>query len=71
MLGVDHGLFEDALEDMKDARGIIDDVDLCGDDLETLVGEYLDIVRAETGEDFPADPKQQLWVPSVLSLAAG
>ena len=61
VLGVDHGLFEDALEDMKDARGIIDDVDLCGDDLETLVGEYLDIVRAETGEDFPADPKQQLW----------
>ena len=46
---------------MKDARGIIDDVDLGGDDLETLVGEYLDIVRAETGEDFPADPKQQLW----------
>ena len=61
VLGVDHGLFEDALEDMKDARGIIDDVDLSGDDLETLVGEYLDIVRAETGEDFPADPKQQLW----------
>ena len=61
VLGVDHGLFEDALEDMKDARQIIDDVDLSGDDLETLVGEYLDIVKAETDHDFPEDPRQQLW----------
>ncbi|MGC6484454.1 MAG: pyruvate, phosphate dikinase [Candidatus Puniceispirillales bacterium] len=61
VLGVDHGLFEDALEDMKDSRGIIDDVDLPGDDLETLVGEYLAIVTAETGEAFPEDPRQQLW----------
>ena len=54
VLGVDHGLFEDALEDMKDAKGIVEDVDLSGDDLEKLVGEYHKIVRDETGEGFPA-----------------
>ena len=61
VLEVDHGLFEDALENMKDARGFIDDVDLSGDDLEELVGEYLAIVEQETGAAFPTDPMDQLW----------
>ena len=61
VLGVDHGLFEDALEDMKDAKGIYDDVDLTGDDLEKLVQDYHAIVREETGEGFPQDPNTQLW----------
>jgi len=61
VLEVDHGLFEDALENMKDARGFVDDVDLSGDDLEELVGEYLAIVEQETGAAFPTDPMDQLW----------
>ena len=61
VLEVDHGLFEDALEDMKDRRGVYDDVELTGDDLEALVGEYLAIVLAETGAPFPQTPKDQLW----------
>ena len=61
VLEVDHGLFEDALEDMKDRRGVYDDVELTGDDLEALVGEYLAIVLSETGSPFPQTPKDQLW----------
>ncbi|MCE2517181.1 MAG: pyruvate, phosphate dikinase [Alphaproteobacteria bacterium] len=61
VLGVDHGLFEDALEGMKDRRGVYDDVELTGDDLEELVAEYLSIVEDETGTPFPQDPKDQLW----------
>ena len=61
VLGVDHGLFEDALEMKKDTRGIFDDVDLTGDDLEELVAEYLEIVIEETGSAFPSSPKDQLW----------
>ncbi len=61
VMGVDHGLFEDALEDMKDAKGIYDDVDLTGDDLETLVEQYLNIVETESGKPFPQDPTIQLW----------
>ena len=61
VLGVDHGLFEDALEDLKDERRIDDDLELSGDDIETLVGQYLQIVRDETGSDFPGDPATQLW----------
>ena len=61
VLGVDHGLFEDALEDMKDDLRIDNDLDLTGDDLEKLVMEYRQIVRDETGKDFPDDPMVQLW----------
>jgi pyruvate,orthophosphate dikinase len=61
VLSVDHGLFEDALEDMKASKGIYDDVDLTSDDLEKLVDEYLSIVKAETGKSFPQDPSIQLW----------
>ena len=61
VLGVDHGLFEDALEHKKDARGVYDDVDLTGDDLEALVSEYLAIVEQETDAPFPSSPWEQLW----------
>jgi pyruvate,orthophosphate dikinase len=61
VLGVDHGLFEDALEDMKLNRGVFDDTGLQGDDLIELVDQYKEIVLAETGEAFPQDPWTQLW----------
>ena len=46
---------------MKDDLRIDNDLDLTGDDLEKLVMEYRQIVRDETGKDFPDDPMVQLW----------
>ena len=61
VMGVDHGLFEDALENMKLKNGVFDDTGLTGDDLKALVDEYKDIVKAEADEGFPQDPWAQLW----------
>jgi pyruvate,orthophosphate dikinase len=61
VMDVDHGLFEDALEDMKAVGGYVEDTDLSGDDFETLVEQYLAIVQEESGEAFPEDPHEQLW----------
>ncbi|MBT6414612.1 pyruvate, phosphate dikinase [Candidatus Puniceispirillum sp.] len=61
VMDVDHGLFEDALEDMKRARGIFDDTKLTGDDLQELVRLYKSIVEDEAGNAFPQDPWVQLW----------
>ncbi len=61
VMEVDHGLFEDVLEEQKLRCGVFDDTGLTGDDLETLVGTYKQIVRDESGEDFPQDPTDQLW----------
>ncbi|MCX7021467.1 MAG: pyruvate, phosphate dikinase, partial [bacterium] len=59
--GVDRDLFEHALQEAKDAKGVKLDTDLDAADMERLVGRYKEIYRRELGEDFPLDPKKQLW----------
>ena len=61
VMEVDHGLFEDALEELKLRCGVFDDTGLTGDDLEALVGTYKAIVLEESGEEFPQNPDDQLW----------
>ena len=61
VLGVDHGLFEEALEIAKEDLGLDTDTELSADDWRALVGEYKRIVREELGRDFPQDPHEQLW----------
>ena len=61
VMEVDHGLFEDALEELKLRCGVFDDTGLTGDDLETLVGTFKEIVLEESGEAFPQGPQDQLW----------
>jgi pyruvate,orthophosphate dikinase len=61
VLGVDHYLFEEALEQHKLDNGMILDTDLSAEDWETLVAQYMDIVSRELGSPFPQDPREQLW----------
>ena len=61
VLGVDHGLFEEALEIAKEDNGFYADTDLSADDWRALVGEYKRIVAEELGRPFPQDPVEQLW----------
>ena len=60
-MDVDHGLFEDCLEDLKISLGIIEDTALNGAQLRGLVDEYKQIVQDELGIAFPQDPHEQLW----------
>ena len=61
VLGVDHGFFEDALEDTKAARDVREDTDLTAADLQNLTEQYLAIVAAESDAPFPETPNDQLW----------
>lgn len=61
VLEVDHGLFEDALEELKAQLNVFEDTELDGEACEDLVSTYLEIVREETGSEFPEDPNEQLW----------
>jgi len=61
VMEVDHGLFEDELEELKLRCGVFDDTGLTGDNLETLVATYKTIVEEEAGRPFPQDPHDQLW----------
>lgn len=60
VLGIAGEEFSDALDKAKAARGVASDVDLGTDDLRELVGTYKDIVREQTGRDFPQSPREQL-----------
>ena len=60
VLGLDHYLFEDALELLKDDRGVTLDTDLTAQDLEGLVKAYLALVEKEQGAPFPQNPAAQL-----------
>ncbi|OSC61457.1 pyruvate, phosphate dikinase [Streptomyces sp. 4F] len=60
VMGVDASLFEASLERLKELRGVPDDVHLDAADLARLVEAYKELIRRETGEDFPQSPAHQL-----------
>ena len=53
--------FEEIIEAKKRARGIHSDADLAADDLKDLVAGFKAAIKDKTGQDFPDDPKKQLW----------
>ena len=61
VLGLDHGLFEEALEIMREDNGFYSDTEMQAEHWEKLVGEYLEIVAREQDEPFPQDVDTQLW----------
>jgi pyruvate, orthophosphate dikinase len=60
VLGIDGERFEERLEHAKEAKGVKSDVDLDVDDLRTLVAEFKDVVRTQSGREFPQDPREQM-----------
>jgi len=60
VLDIDGELFANALDAKKKAAGVTADTDLPAEDLRALVGEFKAIVRAESGRDFPQQPREQL-----------
>ena len=60
VMGVEKRLFENLIDEMKEARGVHFDTDLTADDLKELVGKYKELYKKEKGEDFIQDPKKQL-----------
>jgi pyruvate,orthophosphate dikinase len=58
--GIDAHRFEQALSDLKAARGASQDVDLTAADLAELVETYRRIYHEQTGRDFPQDAREQL-----------
>ncbi len=53
--------FEIILERKKEIRGVRFDTELTAADLEELVAEYKEEIKARVGKDFPEDPTEQLW----------
>jgi pyruvate,orthophosphate dikinase len=60
VMGVHHEYFEEAIEALKQERGVSTDMELTATDLRTLVDRYKAIYRQHTGFMFPDDPYEQL-----------
>ncbi|MBE5878864.1 MAG: pyruvate, phosphate dikinase [Lachnospiraceae bacterium] len=52
--------FEELIDEMKEAKGVTQDVDLTADDLKELANQFKAEYKAKIGEEFPTDPKEQL-----------
>ncbi|HWI46351.1 MAG TPA: pyruvate, phosphate dikinase [Rubrobacter sp.] len=60
VLKIPHDRFEEALEILKEERGVEEDPQLEAADLKELVNVYKEIVEAEAARPFPEDPAEQL-----------
>jgi len=52
--------FEALIDQMKEKKGVTQDVELDADDLKELAGQFKAEYKAKLGVDFPTDPKEQL-----------
>ena len=61
VLGMDGDVFEDAIDTAKRDNAVTNDVELDVDHLRALVDTFKILVRQHTGQEFPQDPRDQLW----------
>jgi len=52
--------FEALIDQMKERKGVKQDVELTADDLKELAGQFKAEYKAKLGAEFPTDPKEQL-----------
>ena len=52
--------FEELIDEMKEKKGVTQDVELTAEDLKELAGQFKAEYKAKIGTDFPTDPKEQL-----------
>ncbi len=60
VMGIPHEKFEEILNEKKREVGAKEDVELTAEDLKDIVKKYKELVKKETGKEFPQDPYQQL-----------
>jgi pyruvate,orthophosphate dikinase len=61
VMGLDHEVFEEVLEDEKGRLGHEHDTDLSAVEWQHVVQLYKQMIEEELGESFPQDPHKQLW----------
>ncbi|MDG4880396.1 pyruvate, phosphate dikinase [Mesorhizobium sp. WSM4884] len=61
VMGLDHEVFEEILEDQKASLGHELDTELSAGEWQDVIGLYKAKVEEELGKPFPQDPREQLW----------
>ncbi|MCR5848379.1 MAG: pyruvate, phosphate dikinase [Lachnospiraceae bacterium] len=53
--------FEELIDQMKEKKGVKQDVELTAEDLKELANQFKAEYKSKIGSDFPSDPKEQLY----------
>jgi len=61
VMEVGKSYFERLIDEMKEKRGVEQDVDLTADDLKELADKFKALYREQIGQDFPSDPIDQMF----------
>jgi len=61
VMGLDHEVFEEILEDEKARLGHEQDTELSAVEWQQVIARYKQVIEEELGEPFPQDPEVQLW----------
>jgi len=61
VLGVEHDKFEEIINEFKEKKGVKHDIELDADDWKAIKDRYKELIKKETGHDFPENPEDQLW----------
>ncbi|WP_434721736.1 pyruvate, phosphate dikinase [Mesorhizobium sp. RIZ17] len=61
VMGLDHEVFEEILEDQKASLGHELDTGLSAQEWQSVISLYKAKVEEELGKPFPQDPREQLW----------
>jgi pyruvate, phosphate dikinase len=61
VMGLDHEVFEEILEDEKARLGHELDTDITAAEWREVIARYMATIEEELGKPFPQDPHEQLW----------
>ena len=61
VMGLNKSRFEEIIDEIKKEKGIVEDLDLDADDMKRLVVEFKQFYRSELKEEFPSNPRVQLF----------
>ena len=61
VMGLNKAKFEEIIDEMKDKKGVQQDTELDADDMKEMVKRFKKFYQESLDEDFPADPKEQLY----------
>ena len=62
VMGVEHEEFEKILNAQKKKKGVELDTELTAEDMMEIVSACKKLYKEKTGENFPTDPRTQLWM---------
>lgn len=60
VMGIEKEKFDEIFDGVKEANGVVVDTDLTAENLKEIVEKFKELYKAEKGEEFPQDPKEQL-----------